>query len=104
MNGRNIDARPQIYRQDELAKRGLGRVERLCVVDDEIRNLVDDGIGQTTRSANQSAFVGSQLQMALALRARQDVEELGIERHGHLIHATGNAIKPFGGGYSVGFA
>src|SRR4051812_34489462 len=67
---------------------GVGRkkprvspLERARFFDDEVRDLVDHGVHELARAADESALVGAQLELALALGAGEQIGELGVERH-----------------------
>ena len=55
-------------------------LEGLGLFDDEVRDVVDDGIGQLAGPALEGRLVVAQLERPLALRARQDVDELAVQR------------------------
>src|SRR5262249_46191903 len=50
--------------------------KRRGLVDEEVRDVVDDRVDQTARGALERALVVPQRQLALALRARDDLDQL----------------------------
>src|SRR6185312_1771340 len=63
--------------------------QRLGFLDDEVRDVVDDQVGQLARRAFEGRFVSAKGQHALALRAGQDVDQLAVQGHAGIYSAFG---------------
>jgi hypothetical protein len=62
------------------------------LVDQHDRNIVLDTVDAEAAEALQGFLVCGQLDFGLAQRTGEDLEELGIKRHGGLLNVVGAAI------------
>src|ERR1700723_470444 len=63
-------------------RRGAGRArDRFGFLDQHDRNVVAHGVLQSARVADQAVLLVVEMQVALAFRARQDVEQFLTQRH-----------------------
>jgi len=60
--------------------------DRLRIFDDEIRNVVDDGVGQAAGLAHERASVVLDVEVPLAFRAGDDLQQFRVERHGDYLY------------------
>jgi len=62
------------------------------LVDQHDRNVVLDAIDAVAAEALQALLIGGQSHFRLAQRAGEDLEELGVKRHGGLLKVVDAAI------------
>jgi len=60
--------------------------KRLRIFDDEIGNVVDNGVGQAAGLAHERASIVLDVEVSLAFRAGDDLQQFRVERHGGYLY------------------